>query len=271
MAIAARVASHRISGAQVAFVRFAAGVLAVLVALALGRASLRPSRWGWLVARGVFGGLAVLSYYTAIARIGAGLATLLNYTAPMWSLLLGWILLGERPRRDAVVALLLTTVGVVLVVGVRDFSASGWALIGVLSAVFSGIAVTSIRAARRPSAQGLPGESAWSVFASFTALGCVATAPATFGPWGSWTPPTAFEWAILALVAISSIVAQLIMTSALQHVTAVGSGIVHQLTPIIALLGGVLLLGETLSPLATVGTLLTLGGVIWTIFAAGRD
>jgi hypothetical protein len=38
-----------------------------------------------LIYRGVFGGLAVLLYFLAIAHIPVGLATLLIYTAPVWS------------------------------------------------------------------------------------------------------------------------------------------------------------------------------------------
>ncbi len=270
MALGARVVSARIPGPQIAFVRFAAGMLTVLGARWTIGISLRPTRWRWLVARGVAGGLAVLCYYSAIARIGAGLATLLNYTAPVFSLLLGWAMLGERPRRDAIIALALTLLGVGLVVGFDNLRTSTWAMVAVMSAVFSGVAVTSIRAARRPVAGGAPAESTWTVFASLSTVGALATIPSTFGPFGQWVAPTPREWTVLLFVAGSSIVAQLIMTAALKHVTAVGSGIIHQLTPIIALGGGVLWLHESLSARAALGCLVTLGGVAWTVLAAGR-
>ena len=58
----------------------------VLGFLAIFRANLRPRRWGWVISRGVFGGIAVLLYFTCIEKIGVGIATLLNYTAPVWSM-----------------------------------------------------------------------------------------------------------------------------------------------------------------------------------------
>jgi drug/metabolite transporter (DMT)-like permease len=73
----------------------------------------------------------------------------------------------------------------------------------------------------------------------------------------------------LLAAALTSIAAQLAMTRALAHVTAVGSGVVLQLTPVLSLLGGVVLFGEVLSPRALVGALLTMAGVVWMVLAAG--
>ena len=124
--------SRRIPGPQVALVRFAVGVLVVLAAAASGRL-LWPRRWGWVLLRGLFGGIAVFSYFSCIQHVGPGLATLLNYTSPVWSLLLGWWWLGERPRRSAAAALALTLVGVVFVVSgsLRASRGGWWAFAGV--------------------------------------------------------------------------------------------------------------------------------------------
>ena len=35
---------------------------------------IRPRQWGWVIARGVFGGTAVLLYFTCIEKIGVGIA-----------------------------------------------------------------------------------------------------------------------------------------------------------------------------------------------------
>jgi len=75
MAMVARLVSQHIPGPEVAFVRFAAGIATVLVAVAVLRVDLRPQRWGWLISRGVFGGSAVLLYFACIAKIGVGMAT----------------------------------------------------------------------------------------------------------------------------------------------------------------------------------------------------
>jgi drug/metabolite transporter (DMT)-like permease len=272
MAVAARIASRTIPGPEVAMVRFAVGVLAVCLAVAVGRATLRPKRWGWLLLRGIFGGMAVFLYFSCIERVGVGLATLLNYTVPVWSMLLGWWLLGERPRRSAVGALALTLLGVVCVVGgsLRAVTNGIWALAGVCSAIFSGVAVTSIRAVRRRGAAGEGSESAWTVFASFTGFGLLVTLPGVFGPLGRWVAPNPYEWGLLAGVGVISVVAQLMMTQALEHVTGATMGIIHQLAVVVAVLCGVLFLGERLTGWSLVGSIVTVSGVAWTVLATSR-
>ena len=173
MAVLAKLASRHVPATEAAFVRFATGVVVTGAMWVTGRIDLRPRRWGWLVARGFFGGTAVVAYFSAMQRIPVGEATLLNYTQPVFTMLGAWLMLGERPPRRALFALPLTLVGVALIVGLRpsDLRAETGPLLGLLSAVLSGVAVTSIRAARRQVPGGPPPESAWSVFFSFTVLG----------------------------------------------------------------------------------------------------
>jgi drug/metabolite transporter (DMT)-like permease len=269
MAGFARQVSSTIPGPQIAFVRFGVGVVVTLAALVGARIDLRPRRWGWLVSRGVFGGLAVLLYFTSIAKIGVGVATLINYTAPVWSLLFSWILLKERPKSRVVVALLATLVGVVLVATGRSqaFRLGGWELAAIGSAAVSGLAVTSIRATRRPTQDGTPSEGNWMVFASFTFVGSLVTLPAVIPPFGGWVSPSSLQWVLLVLCGLFSVAAQLLMTSALRELTAAGIGIVQQTTVVLALLGGLVLFHETLTLRAAIGCVITIGGVVWMVLS----
>jgi drug/metabolite transporter (DMT)-like permease len=271
MALLAKVASRHIPGTQAAAVRFATGVVATGVLWGAGRIDIRPRRWGWLIARGVFGGSAVLAYFSSMQRISVGEATLLNYTQPIFTMLGAWVLLGERPPRRALAALPLTVVGITLIVGIRlsDLHASVGQMLGLLSAVLSGVAVTSIRAARREVEGGSPAETAWSVFFSFTALGLLVSLPAVLPPFGRWVDPTPREWALLLGVGVTSVLAQLILSEALRHVRVGTAGIISQLTAVFAIGGGALLLGETLSPGFVGGAALTLGGVALVVLGVG--
>ena len=270
MALLAKIVSRHIPGPQAASVRFATGVVATGVLWGAGRIDIRPRRWGWLVARGVFGGTAVLCYFAGMQRIAVGEATLLNYTQPVFTMLAAWALLGERPPGRALVALPLTIVGIALIVGVRlsDLHASTGQLLALGSAVLSGVAVTSIRAARRQNAEGPPAETAWSVFFSFTALGLVVSLPTVLPPFGHWVSPTPREWALLFGVGVSSVLAQVIMTEALQHLRVGTAGIISQLTAVFAIGAGAVFLGDTLSPGFVGGAALTLSGVAFVVLGA---
>jgi drug/metabolite transporter (DMT)-like permease len=270
MAVLTKIASRHIPGPQAAFVRFAIGVVATAVLWGARRIEIRPRRWGWLVARGLFGGTAVVAYFSAMQRISVGEATLLNYTQPVFTMLGAWLLLGERPPRRALLALPLTLTGVALIVGLRvtDLHASVGQLLGLSSAVLSGVAVTSIRAARRETAGGLPAETAWSVFSSFTALGLVVTLPAVLPPFGHWVRPTSFEWTLLLGLGLASVVAQLLMTEALRHLSVGAAGIISQLAAVFAIGAGTFVLGDKLGPGFLGGAALTLGGVALVVLGA---
>ncbi len=256
MAVAAKLASARIPGPEVAFVRFAVGVVATAVA-ALAGASVRPVNWWGLFLRGFFGGLAVLGYFASIAHLSVGMATLLNYTFPVFTALFAAAFLGERLAVATVGALAITFTGVVLVV--RGNAPAGelgfgpWQLIGLGSSVLSGAAVTGIRYARRT-------DGAWAVFGAFCAIGALATAaPAA----ATWVRPNPREWLLLAAVGLLAVVAQLLLTWAMRYVRAATSGVITQLVPVTALFTGILFLDEPARPLALVGSAVTLVGVAW--------
>ena len=267
MAMATKLAARRIPGSELAMIRFGAGVVAAAVGTLAGHVRIRPQRWGWLFTRGLFGGVAVLTYFMCIQRVPVGVATLLNQTQPIYTMLFAWLLLRERPTRAAVVALPLTTAGTILIVGVRVAQLHvGWGeALGIISAVTSGVAVTAIRAARRDQGNGQPGDSAWSVFFSFTALGFLVTAPAVLPPFGHWLAPTPTEWAWVAVVGVAGVSAQLIMTDALRHIGGATAGIIAQLVVLLTMAGGAVFFGDRITLSLLIGGALTLTGVMMVI------
>ena len=125
--------------------------------------------------RGAYGGAAVLLYFLAIAHLPVGIATLLNYTAPVVTALYAAAYLGEAITRATLGALGLTSIGVVLVMlgtapaGSLGLSTLGrWQLVGVLSAMLSGAAVATIREVRKT-------DGSWEIFAAF----CLASSAAS--------------------------------------------------------------------------------------------
>jgi drug/metabolite transporter (DMT)-like permease len=263
MATLAKRAAVRLPGPEVACVRFLVGMLAC--AAASLRLRLRAVSWRGLLLRGVFGGAAVLCYFLAIEHLPVGLATLLNYTAPVFTALWAALFLDEPIGRGTAGALALTTFGVALVMKGHappgSLGLGRWQLVGVASAVLSGAAVATIREVRKT-------DGSWEIFAAFCVVGAAVTGvPAARG----WVAPTTIEWAMLVGVGAISVVAQLLMTYALRFVRAAVAGVLFQLTPVTTLVLGGVIYGERVVGLALVGALTTLVGVSWGARLAAAD
>jgi drug/metabolite transporter (DMT)-like permease len=255
MAFTAKLASARLSGSEIAFFRFAFMLLPLVAVPRLARSAIEYQRLDVLVYRGVFGGLAVLLYFLTIAHIPVGIATLLNYSSPVWSVPFAALFLGERVDRRLLLPLVLALTGLALAsTGGRASTLlhpGVWEWTGLGSSIFAGAALTATRAARRT-------ESSWSVYASFSLCGFLATAPFALA---SFRRPTPHEWLLLALVGASAVAAQLLMTWAYRWVTNLQAGVISELAVVTSMLLGVVFLGDRLTPLQVWGSVLALVGV----------
>lgn len=268
MAWLAKLATARLPGAQVAFMRFTIGVAGVAIA-GVTVVRLRPVNQKSLVLRGLFGGLAVLAFFTSIAHLPVGTATLLTYTAPVFTTIDSAIFLGERVGRGTLAALALTLVGVVLVVlsgsghgGIGLLEGSGWwVLCGLGSAMLSGAAVTAVRAARRT-------DGPWEIFGAFCLFGVLATMPSAIA---SWRQPTGRDWLLLVGVGLVALVAQVLFTMAMREIRAATSGAISQITPITALVLGALVEHDPVGGLALAGSAVTIVGVGLAAWSEARD
>lgn len=252
MAFTAKLASRRLSGPEVAMIRMAVGLLPCIVIPAYRRAAMKFNRVDLLVYRGFFGGLAVMLYFMAIEHTSAGVATLLNYTAPIWSGLFSFVFIGERLSPRVLIPLPVALSGIFLVVNADSLGFGRWQVIGLLSAVASGAAVTAMRAARRE-------ENSWSVYASFCLFGTLVNMPLALR---SWKTPNGAEWVALIATAAFAMGAQLLLTFSLRWVDALTVGVISQLAVLIALALGAVFLHERITSMAAIGAVLTIVGVI---------
>lgn len=252
MAFFAKLASARLSGPEVAMIRMVAGLTPCIFIPRFRRLAIQFHRLDLLFYRGFFGGLAVMLYFMAIEHTTAGIATLLNYTSPIWSGLFSMIFIGERISARVLLPLPVALSGVFLVVYEGAFGVSGWEIVGLASAVSSGVAVTAMRAARRE-------ENSWTVYASFCLLGMIVNMPLAIR---SWKTPEGGEWLFLAATAVFTMGAQLLLTFSLRWVDAMTVGVISQLAVLVSMALGALFLAETITGLAAVGSALTIAGVI---------
>lgn len=262
MAFAAKLASARLNGAEVALIRFLFGLTPVLLIPRFRTRAFTFDRWDLLLIRGIFGGTAVLLYFLAIEHASVGVATLLNYTAPLFSGVLSVLFIGEKISPKVLIPMPVALVGIVLVVQAHahpgDFLGFGrWELVGLGSAICSGAAVTAMRAARRT-------ENSWAVYTSFSLFGALVAAPMAILQWK--TPAGAAEWTALVAMSIFAVGAQLLLTFSLRWVDAMTVGVISQLAVLISMALGAALLGEVISVMAAIGAVLTIGGVVGVVY-----
>jgi drug/metabolite transporter (DMT)-like permease len=266
MAFCAKLASARLSGPQVTMIRMATGLLPALLIPAYRRKALTFQRVDLLFYRGFFGGAAVLCYFIAISKITVGVATLLNYTSPIFSGLFSILFLSERISPKVLIPLPVAFLGVFLVVHGHaqpgDLLGFGkWEMVGLSSAILSGAAVTAMRAARQ-------GENSWSVYSSFCLLGALLSAPMAIA---SWKTPTLSEWIALGLTSLFAIGAQLLLTFSLRWVDAMTVGVISQVAVLISLALGATFLNEHISAVTAVGAVLSMGGVIGVVYVTSMS
>lgn len=253
-ALLARLAAlEGMTGGQVTLVRFGVGIAVVLALFRARPGTFRPVRYGLLASRGLFGGIAALLYFLALARIPAGEATLLNNTFPIWALVLSFFLLRERPTLHLAIALAVASVGVFLALGggQMSFHLGAGELLAIVSAVFGGAAVTSIRALRAT-------DNAPTILFAFAVGGFLVSLPYAFDAWTAAPAP----WAAAFGVGLTAFLGQLFMTEAYGALSIAEAALWQQLTPIASYLWA-LSLGERIGPSTALGVLLGAFGIAY--------
>lgn len=257
MAVVTRLLAGQVPAAQVATLRFGVGVAGCLVLFALQRRLPRLTQWKMLLARGGFGGLAVITYFYAIERLGAAPATVLNYSSPIYSALFAAWFLGERSTPARRLGLVLATAGAVLVTFstgsiANPFVPDVGAVAGVFSALAGGAAITAVRKLRDDT-------DALTVFFAFCLVGFFVCLPIGLLDWRPLTPDTA---GLCLAIGVLAIAGQLLFTYGMGFTTATIGSATTQLVPAIAWALSLGWLGEPVTLLGVLGALFCVGGVL---------
>ncbi|WP_285411639.1 DMT family transporter [Variovorax sp. efr-133-TYG-130] len=221
-----------------------------------------------LVMLGLAAGLTNVGFNWAVTQGDVVRVVLLFYLMPLWSVLLGWLLLGERPTGGALarVALALTGVVVVLKAPGTDWpvpsSLPDWLGVG---AGFS-FAVTNIVLRRLRAA---PGESrALAMFCGCSAVaGVAALAGTAFGAIDSpmLASPGWLGWA--ALLGTGFIVANVCLQYGASRLAASATSVIMLSEVLFASVSSVALGAATLDSRILMGGALIVLGALWSAFA----
>ena len=197
-----------------------------------------------------------LMFITATKLTTAAHAIFLQYTAPIYVLLLGWWLLKERPRRGDWIAMVVIFSGLLLFLG-DDLTLQG--LRGNLLAILSGVLLAVTTLVTRGETRGAPAATFLLGCLIGAAIGLPALLQANFSP---------LNLEMIAFLGAFQMGLPLILYSAaIRHVRALEASLILTLEPILNPLWVFLVIGEAPGPLALVGAalvVLALSGRAWT-------
>lgn len=242
----------------VEIVTFRAGVTLVLAVAVLWRKkkSLLGTHRRMLVARGVFGSIALMSFVFTVQRMPLATATVIHYLSPVFTAIIAVVWLREKVRPIRWLFFAFSFLGVILIKSFDPDVSLFLLLLGVNSAVFAALAYSSIRHIKDK-------EEPMVIIFYFSIL----TIP-TAGIFSAfvWVMPVGWEWAGLIGVGLLMHTFQWLITKAYQMEEANRIASVNYVGLLFAIAWGYLFFGELLSVWVLLGMGLIVGGVLLNIY-----
>ncbi len=215
----------------------------------LRRIPTRFSMWQLLAALMFI--LTQFLFITSTKLTTAANAIFLQYTMPIYVVLLAYWFLGEKPTRTDWLSMLVIFIGLTLFFG-DELSTEGFYgnLLAILSGVTGAIMMVSFRAQKN----GNPAESNLIAFLFTATLGFPFIMKETW---------TVNSWLILAFLGIFQIgFAFIFFTKGIKHIPALEANLIGTLEPVLNPIWVFLFYGESMGAFALIGGLVVLGGVI---------
>jgi len=223
----------------------------------LRRIPTRFNRWQ-LLAAGMFI-LTQFLFVTSTKMTTAANSIFLQYTAPIYIVLLAFWFLREKPSRTDWVSMLIIFIGLTLFFADK-LSTDGF--YGNLLAILSGVTSAVMMVAFRAQKNGNPAESNLIAFLLTATLGFPFVLKETW---------TITNWSILAFLGVFQIgLAFIFFTQGIKHIPALEANLIGTLEPVLNPIWVFLFYGESMGAFALIGGLVVLGGVTLSAIGSAR-
>ncbi len=213
----------------------------------------------WLIIRGVAGTIALTIFFYTIHYLPLAIATTVQYLAPIFTVIFAIVLLKEKVKTLQWFFIALSFLGVSLIgldklvetTKATESISYLWLGLGILSAVFSGIAYVAILKLKATDAP--------IVIVSYFPM--IAIPVMIVFCLFEFTMPQGIEWLLLLIIGIFTQFAQILLTKAFHEGTASTITPFQYLGAIYAFLIGYFVFDETLSMIVNIGIVMVVGGV----------
>ena len=226
-----------------------------------------PGARGAAWVAGAFFAADLVLWHYAIEEVGAGLATVLGNMQVVIVGLLAWALFRERLSRNALLAIPVAMLGIVLISGAFENGAYGEnPALGAVYGVLTGLAYAGFLLALRRSSD--PRRVAGPLFeATLASMVFVVPIGLVLGNL-DWFPPLEGTLWLIVLALTSQVVGWLLISISLARLPTALTSVLLTLQPLLSVLFAAWLVDERPSPLQLVGAAAILAGLI--IASAGR-
>jgi len=229
----------------------------ILFLLYMRRLPKKVTRWTLLAAGGSMA--TQFLFVTSTKLTTAANSIFLQYTAPIYVVVLAYLLLREKPLRSDLIAMGIIFIGLLLFFG-DQLSPDGFYgnILAVLSGMTSAIMMVSFRAQKNSS----PEDSVLIASLVIAIFGFPSVLKETW---------TISSWSVLAYLGIFQIgVAFIFFTKGIKHIPALEANLIGTLEPILNPVWVFLFLGERMGKSALLGGLVVLMGVIVSAVGSAR-
>jgi drug/metabolite transporter (DMT)-like permease len=219
-----------------------------------------PTKWTrWKILAAVASILTQFLFVTSTKMTTAANSIFLQYTAPIYVVLLAFWFLHEKPSRTDWASMFIIFLGLLLFFGDK-LSTNGFYgnILAALSGVTSALMMVSFRAQK----DGAPAESVLIASLFMAIFGFPFVLKETW---------TITNWLIVAYLGLFQLgLAFVFFTKAIKHIPALEANLVSTLEPVLNPVWVFLFLGEGMGQAALLGGLVVLAGVIFSAVGSAR-
>lgn len=253
-------AVDHIPAMEIVFFRCIVATAICLVGLLRARASIVGSNHTMLLLRGLFGTMALFTFFVTLQHMPLAPAQTVQYLSPIFTTVIAIFVLKEGIAVAQIAFYAIAFAGVLLIDRVDDRISPFYLGIGMVSALCSGMAYNLVRSMRGK-------EHPLTIVFHFQAVGAIA---GFFFLFFEWKTPQDWDWVFLICVGIFSQLGQVFLTRALSTEAVAGVAIIIYSGLIWAITVGWVIFGEPQSLASMGGMALVVAGVLASVMYGRR-
>jgi drug/metabolite transporter (DMT)-like permease len=242
----------RIPAMEIVFFRCLVSGLICGVAISRRQFDWKGNNHALLIARGTFGTLALFTFFLTLQRMPLATAVTIQYLSPIFTALIGVFVLREMVPARQWLFYGVAFAGVFVLKGFDSRVSTLYLLIGIISAICSGMAYNLVRRLRER-------EEPIVVVLHFQLVGVAAGLVFSFF---NWRTPLPWEWVSLLMCGVLTQIGQVCLTKALQSERIAKVAVLNYIGLVYALIFGVTIFAERYPAQAVLGILLVVAGVL---------